>query len=90
MPVSISGAPLLGPTEMERGPSVVVAVLVWACAAIPPAKLHKSMAMNAKRSIRNPARLEGFSLPQKVSGAENCWLGSISLFFQHLCERLAK
>ena len=30
MPESTSGAPLFGPSEMESGPSVVVAALVWA------------------------------------------------------------
>ena len=32
MPESTSGAPLLGPMEMDSGPSVVAAVLVCACA----------------------------------------------------------
>ena len=36
MPLSTSGAPLFAPSEIESGPRLVVAVLVWADAAKAP------------------------------------------------------
>src|ERR1039458_5262828 len=96
MPLSTSGAPLFGLSEIESGPRLVVAVFVCAWAAKAPnrknkIRIAKCRRENIKHSTFNNQHPRRLRAGLWAFDVECCMLNvCISLFFQHLCQRLCE